>query len=183
MPGRGGRPPHATSAFVWTEWQADIGYPNGFVFVAGMLNGAYAVGTPDAVAHLAEEIPFPQKNVPIAIALQMGIGFVTGFCYLVAILYAINDFDALVGSPFPLAEIYYQATGSTSGAIGLLCLVLLCVSLTMIGTYVEAGRCLWTLGRDNATPFAKHLGHVNDKLHMPFISTIFCGVLVTVLGL
>jgi choline transport protein len=49
MPGNGGQPPHASSSFVWSEWTADIGYPNGFVFVAGMLNGAYAVGTPDTV--------------------------------------------------------------------------------------------------------------------------------------
>jgi choline transport protein len=49
MPGHNGRPAHAGSSFVWTEWTADIGYPDGFVFVAGMLNGAYAVGTPDAV--------------------------------------------------------------------------------------------------------------------------------------
>lgn len=54
MPGRGGRPAHASSAFVWTEWQADIGYPNGFVFVSGMLNGAFSIGAVDATTHLAE---------------------------------------------------------------------------------------------------------------------------------
>ena len=62
MPSRHGGPGHASSAFVWTEWIASIGYPNGFVFVAGMLNGAYAVGTPDCVAHLAEEIPRPENQ-------------------------------------------------------------------------------------------------------------------------
>lgn len=29
MPGSDGRPPHATSSFVWKDWTADIGYPNG----------------------------------------------------------------------------------------------------------------------------------------------------------
>jgi len=48
MPGIDGRLPHATSSFVWQDWTADIGYSNGFTFVAGMLNGAYAVGTPDS---------------------------------------------------------------------------------------------------------------------------------------
>ena len=133
MPGTGGRPAHASSAFVWTEWQADIGYSPGFTFVAGMLNGAYAVGTPDCVSHLAEEIPFPQKNVPLAIALQMGIGFLTGICYIIAIMYSINDYSALFDSPFPIAEVYLQATGSTAGTIGLLCLLLLCVVVCMIG--------------------------------------------------
>ena len=51
-------PVHATNAFVWREWTNSTGYSsNGFVFVLGMLNGAYGVGTPDVVSHLAEEIP------------------------------------------------------------------------------------------------------------------------------
>lgn len=49
---------YATDDFVWRDWQNLTGYKeNGFVFVAGMLNGAFAVGSPDCVTHLAEEIP------------------------------------------------------------------------------------------------------------------------------
>lgn len=51
MPSMGGRKAegkgHASSDFVWKEWQNQTGWgSNGFVFCAGMLNGAYAVGTP-----------------------------------------------------------------------------------------------------------------------------------------
>ena len=49
---------YASNAFVWCEWQNQTGYSsNGFVFCLGMLNGAFAVGTPDVISHLAEEIP------------------------------------------------------------------------------------------------------------------------------
>lgn len=49
---------HASHDFVWKDWVNQTGYAsNGFVFVAGMLNGAYAVGSTDCVTHLAEEIP------------------------------------------------------------------------------------------------------------------------------
>jgi choline transport protein len=49
---------YATTEFVWREWQNDTGYSsNGLVFCLGMLNGAFAVGTPDVITHLAEEIP------------------------------------------------------------------------------------------------------------------------------
>lgn len=49
---------HASNSFVWKDWQNRTGWSNnGFVFAAGMLNGAYSVGTPDVVAHLAEELP------------------------------------------------------------------------------------------------------------------------------
>lgn len=53
MPGHGGRSPHASSSFVWTEWNADIKYGAGFTFVAGMLNGAFAVGTPDVTTYVS----------------------------------------------------------------------------------------------------------------------------------
>lgn len=48
---------YATNAFVWQEWQNFTGYSHGFAFCLGMLNGAFAVGTPDVITHLAEEIP------------------------------------------------------------------------------------------------------------------------------
>lgn len=51
-------PVHASNAFVWRDWLNSTGYgSDGFAFVLGMLNGAFAVGTPDVVSHLAEEIP------------------------------------------------------------------------------------------------------------------------------
>lgn len=50
--------PYASNASVWADWDNRTGYSSdGFVFLAGMLNGAYAVGCPDCVSHLAEEIP------------------------------------------------------------------------------------------------------------------------------
>ena len=49
---------HASNSFVWKDWVNSTGYTSdGFVFLLGMLNGAFAVGTPDITTHLAEEIP------------------------------------------------------------------------------------------------------------------------------
>ncbi|KAK5064595.1 hypothetical protein LTR84_000428 [Exophiala bonariae] len=182
MPGRGGRPGHATNAFVWKDWTADIGYPSGFVFVAGMLNGAFSVGTPDTTTHLAEEIPYPQRNVPIAIFCQVSIGFVTGLTYLIAIMYAINDYDALFLSPYPIAEIYRQATGSADGAIGLLSLVMICIGICVVGLYITSGRTLWALSRDGALPFPRIFSKVSQRFNMPLNATVTVAIVVTILG-
>ncbi|KAH9883809.1 amino acid permease [Xylariomycetidae sp. FL2044] len=182
MPGRGGRPPHASSSFVWTEWVADIGYSDGFVSVAGMLNGAFALGPVDAVTHLAEEIPFPHRNIPIVIGLQLVIGIVTAFAFLIAIMYAINDYGALFDSPYPIANVYYQATGSAAGASGLLFIIVLCLGLSAPGIYLTAGRTLWALARDGAAPVPRYLGAVDKRFDMPLWSTLATGALVTLLG-
>jgi len=45
---------HASTSAVWGDWENETGYgSDGFVFLTGMLNGAYAVGAPDCVSHLA----------------------------------------------------------------------------------------------------------------------------------
>jgi choline transport protein len=148
-----------------------------------MLNGAYAVGTPDCVSHLAEEIPNPRRNIPLAIAAQMVIGFITALVYMIAIFYAISNLDDVFAAPVsPLAVIYYQATSSNSGSISLLLVVFLPIFCTTIGTYITSGRTLWTLARDGATPFPSILGRVSPRFKNPFNATLACGIISTVLG-
>ncbi|MCJ1309396.1 hypothetical protein MMC25_003055 [Agyrium rufum] len=184
LPGKSGSG-YASNDFVWREWSQGIGYSsNGFVFLMGMLNGAYAVGTPDCCSHLAEEIPRPEINVPKAIAAQMVIGFITAFVYMITIFYAITDLDSVLSgeATFPLAEIYLQATGTSGGTIGLLLLVMLPLICTAIGGYLTASRILWTLARDNATPFSSMLGKISDRWRNPFNAILLCGVIGTIFG-
>ena len=51
MPARTGYG-YASNSFVWTDWNNQTGWSsNGFVFLAGLLNGAYTIGTPDIVSN------------------------------------------------------------------------------------------------------------------------------------
>ncbi|KAF2496093.1 hypothetical protein BU16DRAFT_617589 [Lophium mytilinum] len=181
-PSQPGRSGHASNATVWTSWTADTGYPNGFVFIAGMLNGSYAMGTPDSTSHLAEETPSPSTNLPKAIALQYLTGFVSGLAYLITILYAINDSSALLASPFPIAEIYSQATHSTAGTTGLLFLLLPPTFICVIALYMTCGRALWALSRDGAIPLPAFLSLINTPLGLPVNATLTCCGVVTALG-
>lgn len=175
---------YADSSFVWAQWNNQTGYSSdGFVFMAGLLNGAYAVGTPDCVSHLAEEIPHPKRNIPLAIAAQMVIGFITAFFYMIAIFYCISNITDVFNAPtFPLAIIYYQATSSNGGTLGLLLVIFFPIFCTTIGTYITAGRTLWTLARDDATPFPQTMGRISPRFKNPFNATLACGISATLLG-
>jgi choline transport protein len=65
---------HASHSFVWTNWNNQTGWGSGVAFLTGVLNGAFTIGTPDAVTHMAEELPNPKKDLPKAIAAQLGLG-------------------------------------------------------------------------------------------------------------
>lgn len=78
---------YASNAFVWTDFQNLTGWSSdGLVFVMGILNGAYAIGTPDGVCHLCEEIPNPRRNIPLGILAQMTTGSISTFCFYTAVV-------------------------------------------------------------------------------------------------
>ncbi|EMC95091.1 hypothetical protein BAUCODRAFT_525469 [Baudoinia panamericana UAMH 10762] len=177
---------HAPNSFVWGSFAENnlTGWSGGIAFLTGVLNGAFTIGTPDAVTHMAEELPNPKSDLPKAVFAQVGLGFLTTFCYGIAIFYGINDLGAVVSNPgsFPLATVYQQNTGSAGGAFGLLLIVLLSVLICTIGTLLMVGRLWWALARDQATPFASFFAQVNLKLSCPVQSTVFCAILTTGFG-
>ncbi|KAK5019804.1 amino acid/polyamine transporter I [Cryomyces antarcticus] len=177
---------YASNSFVWTEWNNQTGYTSdGFVFLAGMLNGAFAIGTPDGVCHLCEEIPEPKKNIPKGIAAQLTIGFITTLCFYIAILYSITSFTDVTSTPIvslPLAAVYQQATRSRAGTTGLLFVFLLDTVVTIPDAYLTAGRMLWALARDQATPFSATLARVHPTHRNPFAAQLACGGIITLLG-
>lgn len=65
---------HASNSFVWIDWENNTGWSGGVSFLTGVLNGAFTIGTPDAVTHMAEEVPHPRKDLPKAILAQIGLG-------------------------------------------------------------------------------------------------------------
>jgi choline transport protein len=144
----------------------------------------YADQNSDCVSHLAEELPNPRVNIPKAIFAQYAVGCITALLYVITIFYAVNDLDSLFVNPwpFPLAELYRQATNSHAGSMGLLIVIFLPTACTAIGCYITAGRMLWTLGRDNATPFSNWIGHIDKRFECPVNATLICGIINTILG-
>ena len=118
------------------------------------------------------------------ILYQTLIGFVSGFCLLVALFYAINDLEAIINSSvsFPLTEIYHQATGSAGGALALLLFIFFSAFVSLIAGYVTAGRTYWTLARDGATPFSAIFAKIDPQKKNPFNATLLCGCVSTVLA-
>ncbi|KAE8319590.1 amino acid/polyamine transporter I [Aspergillus transmontanensis] len=177
---------HASNAQVWKIYYNETGgWSDGICFLSGLLNAAFAVGTPDCISHLSEEVPQPERKVPQGIMLQLLTAFLTAFIYLIALFYGINDIDAVFNTNvnyFPVAEIYLQATGSTAGAVGLIALLFLATFPTLVGTLTTGGRMWWSLARDNATPFPSFFGQVHPTLDCPVNATVAMSVMVSCLG-
>ncbi|KAK1585241.1 choline transporter [Colletotrichum navitas] len=184
--------PHASNHFVWASFHENnaTGWPGGVAFLLGVLNGAFTIGTPDSVTHMAEELPHPKTDLPKAILLQIFLGFIYAFCFAVALSYAITDITALQGgfNSFPLTNIYVQATTSLNGirnpgaAFGLLFIMLSCTLTCCVGLMLTVSRTYWALARDDAVPFSNVFAQVNERLSCPVWATLFVCFVVTGLG-
>ncbi|KAF6220398.1 hypothetical protein HO133_002830 [Letharia lupina] len=177
---------HASNSAVWGDFSQNnaAGWSNGVTFLTGVLNGAFTIGTPDAVTHMSEELPNPARDMPRAVGAQIILGTLTSFLYAIAILYGVNDLTAVVGSngSFPLAVVYSQATGNKGATFGLLLILFLSIMICVLGTFLTVGRIWWALARDNATPFSGFFSQVNEKLSCPVPATVLAAFLCTCFG-
>lgn len=82
----------------------------------------------------------------------------------------------------PIGDIYLQATGSKAGTVGLLTVIIAPIFCATIGCYITAGRMVYALGRDDATPFAAWIGAVSARWESPLFATLACGILLTGIG-
>ncbi|KAJ6602097.1 choline transport protein [Mycena vulgaris] len=165
---------HASASFVFIDWENATGWSGGVAFLTGMLNGAFTIGTPDSVTHMAEELPHPRRDLPRAIARPRSF-WAPGFVYAVALMFAITDLDAVLTSngSFPLAA---------AGTFGLLFIVFVSIVICCIGCYITVGRIYWALARDNVTPFSAFFSKASARLSCPVPATLFCAILTTGFG-
>lgn len=146
---------HASNEFVWGSFTENnvTGWPGGVAFLCGVLNGSFTIGTPDAITHMSEELPRPKKDLPKAIGLQIGLGFLYAFVFAITIMYAVTDLSALTAgaNTYPLANIYAQATTDANGnqnlgaQFGLLFIIWCSSLLCCIGTTVTVSSLAFKL--------------------------------------
>ncbi|KAK7962696.1 uncharacterized protein PG986_003521 [Apiospora aurea] len=179
---------HASNKFVWASFGENnlTGWPGGVAFLLGVLNGAFTIGTPDAITHLAEELPHPRRDLPKVIGLQIGLGGLYALVFAIALGYAITDLSVLIEpgnlNTYPLAIIYEQATGSAGATLGLLLILLLSTACCNVGTLLTCSRTYWALARDGAVPFSRVFARVDEGRSCPVPATLFVGVVATGLG-
>lgn len=170
---------------VFADFKNNTGWSNsGIAFIVGLINPNWSFGCLDCATHLAEEVYNPSRDVPIAIMGTVAIGFVTAFCYCIAMFFSIQNFTDILESKtgYPLFDIYYQALSSNSGTICLGMLVLLTAVFCMISCHTWQARLCWSFSRDNGFPFSKYLSLIHPITGVPLNAHIFSCFWVAILG-
>ncbi|KAF2016415.1 amino acid permease-like protein [Aaosphaeria arxii CBS 175.79] len=172
--------------FVFAHYDASAsGWPAGWAFFVGLLQGAYVLTGYGMVAAMCEEVQNPEREVPKAIVLSVAAAAVTGVVYLVPILFVLPDVQTLldVANGQPIGLLFKTVTGSAGGGFGLLFLILGILLFAGTGALTAASRCTYAFARDGAIPGSRLWAKVDKRFDIPLGALLLSTVVDCLLGL
>lgn len=170
---------------VFTQWQNQSGWPDGWSFFVGQLTPAYVLTGYGTLCYLADEIRQPERAVPRAMVGCVFAASIAGFLFVIPMAFVFpKDLSQILvsaaGQPLPVA--FFLATGSAGGAFGLLFLVLIVGLIAAIGSLTVASRCLWSFSRDQGLPLSRLWSKVDKYHNLPLNALILSTVIISLLG-
>lgn len=112
--------PKHDAHYVFAEVTNNSGWDNnGISWLVGLLSTVYPFLGYDSACHLAEEMPRPARNVPIAMVGSVVVNGIIGFAYTLVLLFSLGSLDDLLASPtgFPFMQLFANVTNNYAGAI------------------------------------------------------------------
>ncbi|KAH7014724.1 polyamine transporter TPO5 [Ilyonectria destructans] len=174
---------HRSAEYVFTYFESNSGWPDGWSFLVGTLHAAYATSSTGMITSMCEEVREPSTQVPKAMVLTVLINTVCGFLFLIPLVFVLPDLQDLIPLSQPVPFIIKSAVGSPGAAIAL-CLPLIVLGICCgIGCTTAASRCVWAFARDGAIPGSGWWKQVHPNLDVPLNAMMLSMVVQILLGL
>ncbi|KAG5769975.1 hypothetical protein H9Q69_001323 [Fusarium xylarioides] len=169
--------------FVFGTWINETGWADGVVWFLGLVQSAYALTAYDSVLHMVEEIPAPRRNAPRTMVLAIVMGAISGFIFLVACLFCIQDLATTLDAPsgFPFIEVVQNVVGLKGGAV-LIALFTFNGFGQGVSILTSASRLTWSFARDQGLPYGDYFAYVDPYWQVPARSLILQGAFINILG-
>ncbi|KAL7805029.1 amino acid transporter-like protein [Trichoderma aethiopicum] len=175
-----------TSAeFVFTDFNNETGWSDGMAWILGLLQSALSLIAFDVVLHMTEEMPHPARDAPRAMLYSIVIGGVTGFAFILVMLFCLVDAETVLATPtgMPIVELILQATKSRAAATILSLMLSVCFINGTNASITSVSRLLYAMARDRGIVFHNYFAHIKSGLNVPVRTIMFCFVFNILFGL
>ncbi|KAI4242014.1 MAG: hypothetical protein L6R40_004241 [Gallowayella cf. fulva] len=174
-------PKHQSAAFVFSKFfdgtsvdgEAEgwsVRASPAYVAATGVLMSQYTILGYDASAHLCEETRKAVRDAPIGLLSAIVSSAVIGFFVIVAMLFSIQDFDAVRASPLPVLQILTDTCGKGGGLV-LMVLIMLCIWHCGLFSLTSNSRMMFAFARDGGIPHRLHI--IDTRFKSPIRTVIF----------
>jgi amino acid transporter len=144
-----------------------------WAFVLGLLQAQWTYTGFDASAHMAEETEDPRRHAPWGIVLSVAVSGVVGYLLLISLTLAIRTIPGVLaakdadGNAIPaVIAILGSALGAKAGN-AMAALASMAMWFCGLSCITSASRALFSLARDEGTPWSRLLRAVNPKHGTP----------------
>jgi amino acid permease (GABA permease) len=160
---------HQSTSFVFTHFVNNTGWSSTiYVVLLGLLLAQYTFTGYDASAHMTEETRDAAVAGPRGIVASILVSLAAGWVLLVGLTYAIQDYDAELGSStgVPPAQIFIDAVGRTGGKL-LLLIVIVAQLFCGMSSVTANSRMIYAFSRDGALPLSDMWHRINPRTRTP----------------
>jgi len=160
---------HQSTSFVFTHFVNNTGWSSTiYVVLLGLLLAQYTFTGYDASAHMTEETRDAAVAGPRGIVASILVSLAAGWVLLVGVTYAIQDYDAALGSStgVPPAQIFIDAVGRTGGKL-LLLIVIVAQLFCGMSSVTANSRMIYAFSRDGAVPLSDLWHRINPRTRTP----------------
>ncbi|KAF2167149.1 hypothetical protein M409DRAFT_66198 [Zasmidium cellare ATCC 36951] len=175
--------PKASNEVIWVDYTDVTGWPDGISFLAGMSSLCFMYCGLDAATHMAEECTGPKRTVPKIIMATIAMGFIAGFSYTMAVVYAIPDPEALINSQgyLPL-NVQIMGWRSLPMATGITCAMIVMAISILSAAQETASRLTWVFARDHGFICSEILMTIHPTLQVPLYASLATWAIVSLCG-
>lgn len=172
--------PKADAHTAFVEVVNETGWSsNGLVFLFALLPGVLTVSLFDAAAHLAEEMPQPERQVPIVMISTACLNGFAALLMVIAIIFCTTKPENLLEpiGGFAILQIAYDAWPSM-GFLLAICFIYIFMQFNgSAAITLGCSRLIWSFSQTGGMFAHKWHSSVNDKSQIPTGSVITTTVL------
>ncbi|MFD4998772.1 amino acid permease [Streptomyces buecherae] len=160
-------PSHHQSASFVTHFVNDTGFTNAlYGGMLGLLVTSWTFTGFDGSFHMSEETVRATVNAPRGIMRAIGYSAVTGLILMLALVYAIRDYDKEAGAAAPPVQILVDALGTSTAKV-LLLIVIGAMLFCGLANMTSNTRQIFAFSRDGAMPGSRWWHSVSPRTRTP----------------
>lgn len=174
--------PKQPASFLFEAVNSNGRSPYWWAFALGLLQAQWTYTGFDASAHMAEETADPRRHAPWGIVLSVAVSGVAGYVLILAFTLAIPSIGQVLGPAPAVVRILQLALGERAGT-WMSALASVAMWFCGLSVVTSTSRTIFSVARDNGTPFAAALRRVNPKHQTPGVAiwtTVAAGFLAMV---
>lgn len=133
---------------------------------------------------MAEELPEPERYVPLATVGSILVNGVIGLVYCIVLLFCLGDLTDLLETPtgFPYMQLFLNSTGSQAATTIFTLIIALIATAANSAGLTSTSRTAWAFARDQAFPFSGYFSHISSHSHVPIRMCVLLTLLQALLG-